>query len=108
MDRNSGDMYTEPALFLLCVRLGHSSTATLIFLWRSPYVHRSSRATLHHKWAIDSCSRSIMALRQRLEVIADQIDALCNFTKSISIRLLDAAAWLLLLFIVGRALWHGL
>jgi hypothetical protein len=49
-----------------------------------------------------------MALRQRLEVIADQIDALCNFTKSISIRLLDAAAWLLLLFIVGRALWHGL
>lgn len=49
-----------------------------------------------------------MAVRQRLEIITDQIDALCTFTKSVSIRLLDAAAWLTLLFIVGRALWHGL
>jgi hypothetical protein len=49
-----------------------------------------------------------MPLRQRLEIIADQIDALCTFTKSVSFRLLEAAAWLLLLYIVGRALWHGL
>jgi hypothetical protein len=49
-----------------------------------------------------------MPLRQRLEIIAEQIDALCAFAKSVSFRLLEAAAWLLLLFIVGRALLHGL
>jgi hypothetical protein len=49
-----------------------------------------------------------MPLRQRLEIIADQINAICDFTKSVAFRLLEAAAWLMLLYIVGRAVWHGL
>jgi len=39
---------------------------------------------------------------------ADQIDAICDFTKTVAFRLLEAAAWLILLCIVGRVLWHGL
>ena len=49
-----------------------------------------------------------MTLRRRLEILADQIDAACTFTKSVSFRLLEAVAWLIILCIVGRALFQGL
>lgn len=46
-----------------------------------------------------------MPLRRRLEMYTEQIDAICVFTKSISFRLLEVAAWLIILYIVGRQ--HG-
>lgn len=49
-----------------------------------------------------------LTLRQRLDNIADRIEAVCDFTKSVSFRLLEAAAWFSLLYIVGRSIWHGL
>jgi hypothetical protein len=49
-----------------------------------------------------------MPLRQRLEIIADQIDLICTFIKSVSFRFLELVAWLIILFIVGKAAWAGL
>jgi hypothetical protein len=49
-----------------------------------------------------------LQLRQRLDDIADRINAVCDFTKSVSFRLLEAASWFVLLYIVGRAIWSGL
>ena len=49
-----------------------------------------------------------MPLRQRLEIIADWVKAVCDFIKQVSFYLLEAGAWLMLLYIVGRAAWAGL
>ncbi|MGA8301176.1 MAG: hypothetical protein WB817_16970 [Terriglobales bacterium] len=46
-----------------------------------------------------------MPIRQRLEIIADKIEAVCDFVKTVSFYLLEAGAFLLLLYIVGRAAW---
>jgi len=49
-----------------------------------------------------------MPLRQRLEIIADRVKAVCDFIKQVSFYLLEAGAFLLLLYIVGRAAWTSL
>jgi hypothetical protein len=49
-----------------------------------------------------------MSFRQRLDIIADWIKAVCDFTKTVSFYLLEAGAFLLLLYLVGRAAWTGL
>jgi len=49
-----------------------------------------------------------MPFRQRLELIADRIKAICDFIKIVSFYLLEAGAFLLILYLVGRAAWTGL
>ena len=49
-----------------------------------------------------------MLLPLPYEVTVNQISAVCDFTKSVSFRLLEAAASLILLYIVGRSIWYGL
>jgi hypothetical protein len=49
-----------------------------------------------------------MPIRQRLEIIADWIKAVCDFTKQVSFCLLEAGAFLLLVYLVGKAAWASL
>ena len=49
-----------------------------------------------------------MPFRQRLEIIADWVKAVCDFIKQVSFYLLEARAFLLILYLVGRAAWTGL
>jgi hypothetical protein len=49
-----------------------------------------------------------MPLRQRLELIADWIKAVCDFIKQVSFYLLEAGAFLLILYLVGKAAWTSL
>jgi hypothetical protein len=49
-----------------------------------------------------------MPFRQRLEIIAERIKAVCDFIKQVSFYLLEAGAFLLILYLVGRAAWTSL
>jgi hypothetical protein len=49
-----------------------------------------------------------MPIRQRLDIIADWVKAVCDFTKTVSFYLLEAGAFLLILYLVGKAAWAGL
>lgn len=49
-----------------------------------------------------------MPLRERLDILAQEVNSVCQFTKSVSFYLLEVVAWLIVLYIVGKAVWHGL
>jgi hypothetical protein len=53
-----------------------------------------------------------MSFRQRLKVIADRIRAICDFIKQVSFCLLEAGAFVLLVYMVGKAalgsLWRAM
>ncbi len=50
----------------------------------------------------------LMPLSHRLKVIADCVKTVCDFIKQVSFYLLEAGAFLLILYLVGRAAWAGL
>jgi hypothetical protein len=49
-----------------------------------------------------------LRFRQRLDIIADRIKAACDFIKQVSFYLLEAGAFLLIVYLVGKAAWGSL
>ncbi|MFZ0480512.1 MAG: hypothetical protein WAL71_15335 [Terriglobales bacterium] len=49
-----------------------------------------------------------MPLGHRLRIISERVKAVCDFIKQVSFYLLEAGAFLVLVYLVGKAAWAGL